>query len=1060
MSGRSNARRRLLLGMLLTLALGLASHALAARDVRLVLRNPSGLKRAAWPMTTGVPFPKGALRSAAHVALLDSKGAPVPLQARATSTWDARGSSVRWVLLDFQAKLDGSPRSIYTLRYGPDVRPTSPVGPLTVKTERPDRIVVSTGAVTLTVRRDRFDGLHEVLLGGRPVVASTAEGGPYVVDGEGKVFRACLGKPDRVVVEEQGPLRAVVCAKGWFTSSAGKRYCRYIVRLHAYAGQPFVRVFYTFVVTEESGKARFRDIGFRLPMKVKRVAFGGDKTHQAEVAADGSTYLLQYDADKYGIGTSDAAVEWTDKPLGKRSKGWVRAGDGAGRQVTLACRDLWQQFPKELEAVGGKALVFHAWPAHGVAKPKRSVTRANLQYLWFCHEGKTLDFAVPPSDYDHKVKGLAERAMRYVRAARQANVIGLAKTHELLVGFHDKRNKADVREAVEAWQAPPVVMAEPEWMCASGVFGRMRHRDPKRFPEIERKLEKAWDCERRLAARTRDYGMFHWGDGHSVWDFATGRWSDVYRCWRGFHHGAPRVSWMLYFRSGDPKYLRHAIRNARHAMDIDVCHYSTKRLEGLSYPKGKIVGALNDYKGLAHWHSGNRLFDYNSLTDFMLWHTYMTGDRRGLDVALEWGEAVKRRFDGRPAAGRSGAGVTSALIELYQATWDPAYKRVIDAHVSNFLDKVQVMDPTKKVGGRSLPKGAFPGWENYAPWLQRYVDLTDDAKAKRRMALWGDAYLAGAGGHGSWSKPRCYVNVMAYAWFATGDPKYLRHGLYCAREYLAGVEEAPGELYDGFPHMGQMSLGPGYMAQQIPYLLAALARYGKPVKPEDLKSDPHFRLLFSKGPVKGIKHQFVDAVILEEKDGAFRLRFACKHRYQEWSVRAVVTSPSGKTVVDKSFPATQDVIGVRVDVPRDGEAGAYKLRVMGKGNYWKCYSGIETEPEMKMVFPTRGKSLDLKDCRYYFMTPKGATSLDVYLRPMHSSLFEIVAPDGETVLRRFMPRTWPKKKWTVRAPVKPEHAGKLWMFRGASGMGQLDITCGGRRIAQYLAVKPGQFFAP
>lgn len=168
--------------------------------------------------------------------------------------------------------------------------------------------------------------------------------------------------------------------------------------------------------------------------------------------------------------------------------------------------------------------------------------------------------------------------------------------------------------------------------------------DPKHFGKIEAALSRAFDCERRLEAHTNDYGMFNFGDGHTVWDKGRERWSDHYRQWRALHHGAPRVPWLLYIRSGAPKYLLHAVRNTRHVMDIDICHFTTGEFAERAYPEGKIVGALNDYKGLVHWHSGSRLFDYNAMTDYLLYYYYLTGDRRGLDVAKEWGESIKARF--------------------------------------------------------------------------------------------------------------------------------------------------------------------------------------------------------------------------------------------------------------------------------------------------------------------------------------------------------------------------------------------------------------------------------
>ena len=170
----------------------------------------------------------------------------------------------------------------------------------------------------------------------------------------------------------------------------------------------------------------------------------------------------------------------------------------------------------------------------------------------------------------------SENEYRYLRSARHANAMGLAKTHELLLEFEPAAAPAaavgPLSPAVRAFLDPPCAMAAPAWMCASGVFGMLQPHSPEQFPEYERLLSENFDAEARLQAATRDYGMWNYGDGHTAWDTARGRWQDVYRVWRNTHHGCCRVPWLLYARSGDPKYLRAGVRNARHVLDLDFYH--------------------------------------------------------------------------------------------------------------------------------------------------------------------------------------------------------------------------------------------------------------------------------------------------------------------------------------------------------------------------------------------------------------------------------------------------------------------------------------------------------
>jgi len=1052
------------------LAAGLCTGA-AAGEVDLVLRNPGGLRSKSWPLTTGVPFPTGALQAADRVALFDGAGRPAPLQTRVTSTWGPN-ASVRWRLLDFQAALDGAPRVTYRLRWGRDVEPAAPAASLSVRDLDGAAWEVTTGPLTFVIRHDRFDGLHRAALGGQPVIEPSPESGPYVVDGEGAVFRANAGPPDSVTIEERGPLRSVFCAKGWYYGEGGAKYCRYAVRIHAYAGQPFVKVLYTFIVTEPTGKARFRDVGFHLATPgARRAAFGGDQVETHELAAGESTYLLQYDSDKYLVNRGREKAGWRAEPTGRRARGWARARGTAPDSVatTLACRDFWQQFPKEFEVVGERGVRFHAWPAHGVAKPDRKVEDAMLQYLWFCHEGEVLDFTVPESYHSH-TEGHNEREYRYVRSSKDANAIGLAKTHELLVWFHDAAAGAAVAKAAEIWQADPVIMADPKWMCASGVFGRLHPHDPERFPKIESGLSRGWDAERRLEAHTRDYGMFNWGDGHTSWDMGRQRWSDVYRCWRAFHHGAPRTSWVLYLRSGDPKYWRHALRNARHCMDVDLCHWSRPEYEKLPWPRGKIRGALRDYKGLTHWHAGSRLFDYNSLTDFMLYYYYLTGDHRGWDVAREWGAAIKQRFS-KPRGHREGAGVTAALIELYKATWDPEYRRIIDLYVNNFFDREQNLDGSRltppdvarsvpQFKDKPLPRGAFPQWENYAPWIERYYDLTGDERTGERIVAWADAYLAGWGDNWSKFSPNAYVNTMAYAYFVSKDPKYLARGMYCTEKYVSSVEDSPGKLYDGFPHLGQMSLGPGYMEQRIPYFLAALAEHGRPVEPQGPPPGP-FGLLFTRRRPNNRKTEYVDALIREERDAAFRITAEGATNYESRPIRCEVRAPDGEIVLEQEFVFKPGAFRIGLDVPADGRTGDHALRIYGEGSFWSVLSTLRTTPELKIAYPFAGRLVRFAKSRYYFHVPTGATGFRVEVTPVDSgAMFSLRNPDDARVVRTSVPVGAGAEDRTVRVAVPPAHAGRLWLLEGWSSTATVAIHGEGAAIPQYFTADPALYFAP
>src|SRR5690242_1889366 len=81
----------------------LAAIPASAADVEVSVTEPSGMRRVAWPVTSGIPLARGVLRSADQAGLVDSGGRPVPLQAEPLSKWP--DGSIRWLLLDFQTDL-------------------------------------------------------------------------------------------------------------------------------------------------------------------------------------------------------------------------------------------------------------------------------------------------------------------------------------------------------------------------------------------------------------------------------------------------------------------------------------------------------------------------------------------------------------------------------------------------------------------------------------------------------------------------------------------------------------------------------------------------------------------------------------------------------------------------------------------------------------------------------------------------------------------------------------------------------------------------------------------
>ena len=262
--------------VLLTAQLCIAQRfAVAATRVDLVIDEPFADRKAAWPITTGVPFPRGKLMSAENCRLIDDRGGERPLQARVAATWDAERKSVRWLTIDFVAE----PGRKYALEFGDDV--VRAPSPSKLVEARNEMVTVSTGALRTEFSAAGATALRTISsdLNGdgqtrsdELVATGAADGEHFYVDQSGHRFSSAKDGADRrVVVESSGPVRACVRVDGFYTGPNGERIAKYRTRYHFFAGLPLVKVIDELGFIGSTKQTRFADIGFALDLKATTV---------------------------------------------------------------------------------------------------------------------------------------------------------------------------------------------------------------------------------------------------------------------------------------------------------------------------------------------------------------------------------------------------------------------------------------------------------------------------------------------------------------------------------------------------------------------------------------------------------------------------------------------------------------------------------------------------------------------------------------------------------------------------------------------------------------------
>jgi hypothetical protein len=239
--------------MILAMVCGVFVSAVPAGEVRLTVEEPAGVARTQWPVSSGIPLAPGALRDEQVVALFEAGGAELPLQTETLVRWP--DGSIRWLLVDTQIDVAAGQKKSLTLRFGPDVRRAAVVQPVRVTKHEDGKVTMETGVTRLEYNPKTFQPQGSVWLtnGSGPakaeprVTINCGSAGILLRDDQGHGFVAHNSQagPAEIIVEQSGPVRAALRVSGWHTSGESRLF-RYVARIHAWRGQPYVRVFYTF----------------------------------------------------------------------------------------------------------------------------------------------------------------------------------------------------------------------------------------------------------------------------------------------------------------------------------------------------------------------------------------------------------------------------------------------------------------------------------------------------------------------------------------------------------------------------------------------------------------------------------------------------------------------------------------------------------------------------------------------------------------------------------------------------------------------------------------------
>lgn len=620
-----------------------------AGETRLTVEEPAGVERQQWPVTSGIPLALGTLGDDQAAALFDEGGKEIPLQTEPLARWP--DGSIRWLLLDFQIDLAARQTKTLTLRFGPGTRRAPVDRPVRVASLPGGKVTFETGPLRLEYDCQRFTPQGKVwLLGGKiepsnplPVNRDADNGGAVIVASDGETFSAANTKCE-ATLEQSGPVRACVRFSGrlGLQGKTGKKMLRYVARVHAWRGQPYFRVFYTFINDHQE------DLMAKIASLALAFEGPGGNHSNATCVLDG---VLGAEGRVFQVDENHCLQG--ERLTSKRAQGWAALGASGGAGLAVGLRDFWQNWPKAIQC-----------------SPRRLV-------LELCP-------TLPGSLYDGKPWEEENKWYYALRGGQHTFKVGVAKTHEIwgqyFFGKPDSRQLGAFFQAVEE---PLLAVADPAYVSATKALGEFPPADFAKFAGYDAWLDRALDVHLKRRDKEREYGMLNYGDWYGERKVN----------WGNLEYDLAHGMFLQYLRTGSRKYFFRGEQAARHHIDVDVIHAVNPHLKNPWGPPPQVgeiwLHCLNHTGG--YYDNASlpieRTYQMGHSTNFgHVWvggdfeYYFLTGDRRAKEVAIQMADAMVRHCPTAYSDHIRGLGWPIVLVlNAYDATGD---KKYLDAATS------------------------------------------------------------------------------------------------------------------------------------------------------------------------------------------------------------------------------------------------------------------------------------------------------------------------------------------------------------------------------------------
>lgn len=204
-------------------------------DCIIIINESNGIDRIKEPVTMGVPFKMGALKSDESLTL-QSSYCELPLQHSCTSYWP--DGSVKWGLIDFQVDIKKLSSESFTL-IRQNTTSSKEQEKNCIKYNIAD-MVFDTGPAQFIIDKNIFRPFSSVTVDGE-IVSDSSVSQMILKDSSGKEFEPEI---THIQMEMMGCLHVIVKIDGYF-GTRKKPLVRWFARVHFYAGKKYSRIDFT-----------------------------------------------------------------------------------------------------------------------------------------------------------------------------------------------------------------------------------------------------------------------------------------------------------------------------------------------------------------------------------------------------------------------------------------------------------------------------------------------------------------------------------------------------------------------------------------------------------------------------------------------------------------------------------------------------------------------------------------------------------------------------------------------------------------------------------------------